>query len=141
VASKRIVKKSESNLDNSLNWRDWLQAYFPRAAYHPMPDGGRHANLWEWGEALTPNARPRPRVEVWPRESGKSSTCQLIAVRVGSSKVEVKVDGKATWRPRRHFLLYVSGTQKQANTHVQAIAAKFERLWHLTRLECEPAEN
>lgn len=71
-------------------------------------------------------------MEVWPRESGKSSTCQLIAVRVGSTVLpfEIKASGKTEIvnRPRRHFLLYVSGTQKQANTHVQAIAAKFEQM-------------
>lgn len=119
--------------DTSSSWRDWLTKYFPRAANRPMPDGGRHANLWEWGESLVPHVRPRPRVDVWPRESGKSTTCQLIAVRLGTSQVQdsiTKEDGtqQTITRPRRHFLLYVSGTQKQANSHVQAVATKLEQM-------------
>jgi hypothetical protein len=124
AAAKYAAQNSDANLDNSLNWRDWLAEYFPRAADAPMPDGGRHANLWEWGESLTPGVRPKPRVEVWPRESGKSTTCQLIAARIATTQVEHR--GKQ--RPRRHFLLYVSGAQKQANVHVQSIAGKLEQM-------------
>lgn len=91
----------------------WLQAEFPAAVSKPM--GERHRRLWAWFEALTPGVKPRHRVESWPRGGGKSSTAGLGVVRVGM-------------RQTRRFVLYVSGTQKQANKHVQGIRARFEAL-------------
>lgn len=105
-------QKASANLDN-LNWREWLQQYFPRTATHAP--SSRHVRLWEWFEALTPGTRPRPRVEVWPRGGAKSSTGELGTVRVGT-------------KLNRRFVLYVSGTQGQANKHVQAVAVKFEQI-------------
>jgi hypothetical protein len=91
----------------------WLRAHFPSATSRPM--GRRHVRLWDWFEALTPGVKPRHRVESWPRGGGKSSTAGLGVVRVGMKQT-------------RKFVLYVSGTQKQANKHVQAIRARFEVL-------------
>lgn len=117
------IRAAQLNLDN-LSWRQWLAKYFPRAAFAPMPDGGRHARLWEWFEALQPGVRTKPRAEFWPRGGGKSSTVELGVVRLGTRMVEH--DGQA--RPARQFVLYVSGTQDQANQHVEAIRQKFEDL-------------
>jgi hypothetical protein len=89
-----------------------------------MPDGGRHARLWDWFEALTPGVRPFPRVEVWPRGGAKSSTGELGVSYCGTRQIQH--NGEV--RPSRRFALYVSETQGQANKHVQAIAAKFESL-------------
>lgn len=89
-----------------------------------MPKDGRHARLWEWFEALTPDVRPRPRAEFWPRGGGKSTTVELGVVRLGTRQVEH--DGQS--RLARRFVLYVSGTQAQANNHVEAIRQKFENL-------------
>jgi len=112
---------AETNLDNS-DWRQWLATYFPRAAYHPMPEGGRHARLWEWMDALTPGVRPLPRGEYWPRGGAKSTVAELGCVFVGTKMVSH--DGET--RPARRFVLYVSGTQDQANQHVETIRQKFE---------------
>jgi hypothetical protein len=85
--------------------------------------------LWEWFENLDPGARPRPRVEVWPRGGAKSSTGELGVVRVGTREVLLQNKGEEPeLRPARRFVLYVSGTQGQANKHVQSIATKFENL-------------
>lgn len=89
-----------------------------------MPPEGRHARLWEWFEVLTPNIRPRPRAEFWPRGGAKSSTAELGAVRLGTRMVEFDSET----RPARRFVLYVSGTQDQANQHVETIRQKFEDL-------------
>ena len=70
---------------------------------------------WDWFDVLQSGNRPRPRVEVWPRGGGKSSTGELGCVRVG-----IKL--------ARRFVLYVCETQKQADGHVQAVSSLFEKL-------------
>lgn len=94
-----------------------------------MPEGGRHARLWNWFEALTPGVRPRPCAEFWPRGGAKSSTAELGATRLGTRMVGVKgANGVSEVRPARRFVLYVCGSQDQANKHVEAIRQKFEDL-------------
>lgn len=94
-------------------WQDWLRGRFPQVCNKPF--ALRHARLWDWFDALEPGTKPRARVEVWGRGGAKSSTGELGVVRVGA-------------RLRRRFCLYVSGTQDQADKHVQSIASLFERL-------------
>lgn len=96
-----------------LPWQDWLRRNFPHVTTAPF--GARHLRLWEWFEALTPGEKPRARVEIWPRGGAKSSTVELAVTRLG-----VKLS--------RRFVLYVSGTQEQADAHVQTIGSLFERL-------------
>lgn len=148
LASLSVSEKAELdrllfgvNLDN-LTWRQWLAKHFPRASSAPMPETGRHAQLWEWFEKLTPGTKPRPRVEVWPRGGGKSTSVELGVVRTGE-------------RLKRRFALYVSETQGQANKHVTAVATKFEvrgsgravgkygnsKGWKIDLLRCENGFN
>lgn len=76
----------------------------------------RHVRLWDWSDLLEPAGEPPPpRVEVWPRGGGKSSTAELAVVRVGA-------------KLSRRFVLYVCETQDQANLHVQAISTLFETM-------------
>jgi hypothetical protein len=56
-------------------------------------------------------------VEVWPRGGAKSSTIELSCAYLGASP-----------EPARHYVLYVSRTQSQANKHVQTIAGNLERV-------------
>jgi len=97
----------------------------------------RHVRLLEWFEVLAPGVKPRARVEVWPRGGAKSSTGELGVVRLGAREVEWQTeradeDGSVRRvvevRPPRRFVLYVSGTQNQANKHLAAIEIKFEQL-------------
>jgi hypothetical protein len=76
----------------------------------------RHERVWEWFAALTPGIAPRPLVECWGRGGGKSTTIEGGVAWLGSEP-----------EPRRHFVLYVSRTQAQANAHVQAIGTELER--------------
>lgn len=92
----------------------WCQHYF--AAYTAAANAPRHDRFWQWIEDLQPGIRPRPRVEVWPRGGGKSTTIELGCARLGSEP-----------SPRRHYVLYVCKTQAQADKHVTAIAAMLER--------------
>jgi predicted phage terminase large subunit-like protein len=96
-------------------WRDWLAQHFPH--YTTAPFGERHLRFWQWVTDLEPGVRPRPRVEVWPRGGAKSTTIELGCAYLGAAPA-----------PRRHYVLYVSETQAQANKHVQAIAAMLERV-------------
>lgn len=93
-------------------WREWLAAKFP--AYTSAPFAERHIRLWEWLASLTPGARVRPRVELWPRGGAKSSTAELGACYVGC-------------KGSRRFVLYVCKTQAQADKHLQSIAALLEQ--------------
>lgn len=98
-----------------LPWRAWTAAHFPR--HTDKPFAPRHVRFWEWLTTLERGVRPRPRVEVWPRGGGKSATIELACAYIGAQP-----------DPVRHYVLYVSETQTQANKHVQAIAANLERV-------------
>lgn len=93
-------------------WQPWLTAHFPsyvRAGFAP-----RHIALWEWLTAIDA-ARPRPFVAIWPRGGAKSTSVEL-----GCAWLQA--------RQARRFVLYVSGTQAQADGHVQSVATLLERL-------------
>ncbi len=92
-------------------WRAWLAHHFPVATSAPF--AARHVRLWEWFAALEPGKKPPAQVECWPRGGAKSSTAELGVTFAGVSG-------------RRRFALYVSGTQGQANKHVQAIGGRFD---------------
>jgi len=98
-----------------LPWREWLAQHF--AAYTTAPFAERHIRYWEWLTALHPGVRPSPRVDVWSRGSGKSTTIELGCAYLGAQR-----------EPIRHYVLYVSETQAQANKHVQAVARMLEKL-------------
>ena len=106
-------RKSKQVQRDGQTWREWIAENFPHVASQPFAE--RHVGLWEWADALTPGVRPRARVEVWPRGGAKSSTGELATAWVGT---------KLT----RRFVLIVSETQEQADKHVQAISALFERI-------------
>jgi hypothetical protein len=99
----------------AMPWRDWLAKHF--AAYTTSDYADRHIRFWEWVSALisNPTDRPLPRVEVWPRGGAKSTTVELGCAYLGAQP-----------HPARHFVLYVSETQAQANMHVQAISTMLE---------------
>lgn len=98
-----------------MDWREWLDRHF--ASYTTAPFADRHIRFWEWITSLERGVRPRPRVEAWPRGGAKSSTVELACAYLGSQP-----------DPVRHYVLYVSETQSQANKHVQSIAAMLERV-------------
>lgn len=111
IEFKRIsmrIKKQRGELP----WWEWLGRYFPRHTSKPFAP--RHIRYWEWLSALTPGIKPRPRVEVWPRGGGKSTTTEAGCVFAGAHTV-----------PLRKFVLYVCATQEQANKHVQSVSSMF----------------
>lgn len=103
--SRRIKQRR-----GEIGWREWLHRYFPRHTSAPFAE--RHIRYWEWLSSLQPGVKPPARVEVWPRGGGKSTTTEAGCAYVGSQP-----------EPQKRFVLYVSGTQEQADKHVSAVSS------------------
>ena len=95
------------------HWRTWLQTLFPR--YVSSAFAQRHEEFWDWVWSIERDQRPRPFVAVWPRAGAKSTSAELACVAVQQ-------------RGTRHYGLYVSETQDQADKHVASIAVPFEEI-------------
>lgn len=95
---------------HDVPWRAWVERI---GGLGPMAP--RHERLWDWFDALQAGQRPRAAIECWPRGGAKSSTVEMCTCRLVCTA-------------RRRFVLYVSGTQDQANLHVQAIAEHLEAM-------------
>lgn len=92
-------------------WERWLPTLFPR--HFPYPFGEHHAEFWGWVWAIRKGVRPRPFVAIWPRGGAKSTSAEAACVMLGA-------------RRARKYVLYVSGTQDQADDHVQNIGGMLE---------------
>lgn len=79
----------------------------------PIPTGDRHMRLWQWMAALAPDVKPAAFIANWPRGGAKSTMAELAAVACALTL-------------RRRFVLYVSGTQTQADMHLQTISSLLE---------------
>jgi predicted phage terminase large subunit-like protein len=96
-----------------LSYPEFLNAFFGHVASKELAE--RHHRLWRWFSALRKEKRPKPRIDPWPRGSGKSTTAELGCAFVGC-------------RLTRRFVLFVSATQDQADQRVTAVASLFETL-------------
>lgn len=91
------------------DWHAWMQRLFPDlAAFAP-----HHEWFWERIWHVEPGVKPSALVALWPRGGAKSSSAEMAAVALGA-------------RRKRRYGLYVSGTQEQAEEHLDAIAALLE---------------
>lgn len=91
------------------DWEHWLSATFPTYCRHPFAP--HHRQIWEWlWELRYQLAPPSSLVAVLARGGAKSTTAELGVVAVGR-------------RRSRKYVLYVSGTQDQADKHVATIAS------------------
>jgi hypothetical protein len=79
-----------------------------RAAFAPF-----HVELWEWVWNLTDTEKPSPLIAIWPREGGKSTSAELACVALGHKRV-------------KKYIIYISGTQAQANDHINNIGNALE---------------
>jgi len=103
------------------------EIYRPRRGEHPadtmarllpdtlIPMGDRHISVWDWAADFSAGTKPPPRVEIWPRGGAKSTMAELIA-----SYTALNLS--------RRFVLYVCGTQDQADLHIQSIAGFLEQI-------------
>ena len=92
-------------------WQDRVPLLFARYFWYKFSQP--HRELWNWADAIDGESKPRPLVAIWPRGRGKSTTAEAIVADLGVRKA-------------RHYALYVSGTQDQADKHVMTIAHMLE---------------
>ena len=99
-------------------WAHWLlnlfPSYFLDTSGRMIPFADFHAEFWRNIYDITPDVRPDPRLYIWSREFGKSTNAELGVVNIGAREV-------------RPYVLYVSGTQDQADDHVLNISALLEQ--------------
>ena len=98
-----IVSKERFNEETGQ-----LEPWMPRWGAH-------HVELWEWILTLRRGRTPDPSafLAVWARGGGKSNNAQMITAYVAGTGV-------------RGFVLYVSGTDKQAKDHARNIQGIIE---------------
>jgi hypothetical protein len=87
-------------------WREWTAGLFP--SYFSKGFAKRHEELWDWAWGIDLGASPPAFVAVWPRGGGKSVSAEHISIALGL-------------RNKRRYCLYVSGTEDQADKHVESM--------------------
>lgn len=98
---------------SKTEYEEWLAKWFPHVATYPLAE--HHHKAWEWASALKPGVRPLSFILVLSRGGAKSTTAELIVAYIGQ-------------KLSRRYVLYVSGTQDQADKHVGAIATLLGKL-------------
>jgi hypothetical protein len=104
-AARRVKSKAGAETVPD-RWDTWLRAIFPASVAAPFAD--RHADLWAWVWAVTPNQRPRPFYAAWPRGGAKSTNAELACIRIGAEGI-------------RRYAWYCCETQDQADQHLETI--------------------
>ena len=95
--------------DFDRTWQTWMDKLFPDLEHF----AAHHAWFWERVWDITPNVRPEPTIAIWGRGGAKSSSAEIATAALGAMG-------------RRKYALYVSGTQEQADKHLDAIGAILE---------------
>ena len=94
------------------DYERWLDRFFPEHVRSEMAE--HHHRIWRWIWALKLGVRPETSmVALLARGGGKSTTIELGCAALGA-------------RQRRRYILYVCGTQPQADDHVANIASLLE---------------
>lgn len=108
IARRRLeeIGQPEQSLVPS-EWLAWLPKYFP--AYTTYGFAPEHERFWNHVWAIEPGLRPHPFVAIWPRGWAKSTSLEMAVTALGA-------------REKKRYVLYVCGTQDQADDHVANIA-------------------
>ncbi len=107
----RRRKRAGITLSAPARWDDWLRVLFPK--HFTQPFAQRHADLWQWVEAIQPGIRPRPFCGFWSRGGAKSTNAEAAVVKIGAKKV-------------RKYGWYLSSTQDKADQHIDSISGMLE---------------
>jgi hypothetical protein len=102
-------------LEVDYSWWLWrlFPQYFTNEAGAVVPLAEHHHEAWDWFWSIDEHTRPTPLVFLLARGGGKSTTVELGCVSLGC-------------RRKRNYVLYVSGTQEQADDHVVSMAGMLE---------------
>lgn len=95
------------------SWRQWLARKFPKMELSPFAP--HHVDAWNWIDALTIGTKPLPLIICLARGGGKSTTVEL-----GTARVCDKLS--------RRYVLYLCGTQENADKHIRSIATLLESI-------------
>jgi len=109
------MRRRERRRDLPKDWEGWLTSLFPDQFTSEFAE--HHAEFCRWIWALEPGVRPDPLLFCLARKGGKSTLVETGCVAAGAP-----IEGE----PRRRYVLYVCGTQDQADDHVKTIAAHLE---------------
>lgn len=90
-------------------WETWLRALYPNTFAAPFAQ--HHKNFWEHTWSIKQGVRPRPFIFVLARGGGKSTSTEVLGPMLGALR-------------KRHYGLYISSTQDQANKHVADVEGK-----------------
>lgn len=93
------------------DWESLLRSLFP--AYVSAGFAPHHREFWDWVWSIRKGERVRPFVAIWPRGGAKSTSAEMATVVLGA-------------RQARTYVLYISGTQDQADKHVETIGSMLE---------------
>lgn len=106
IGTALVQEERPQRYDFEETWRGWMAAVFPEFTEFAE----HHADFWDWVWSIEPNVRPKPFVAIWPRGGAKSSSAELAVVALLARGIRI-------------YGLYISGTQEQAEKHLDAIAA------------------
>lgn len=118
------VELEEAAIRAAAEWHPetWLTRILPSyvgATGDETPDEAEalfaehHREFWAWLWGVGPGERPDAFIGVWGRGEAKSTSAEMGCVALGC-------------RRRRRYVLYVCGTQDQADDHVGNIASMLE---------------
>ena len=111
LASASCANASIKERWADVEWASWLFDYLPNYFYSDFAD--HHVEFWEAVERVPPSGMgqlpPDPTFAVFALGHGKSTNLEAACVRLMALK-------------KRWFILYVSGTQDQADGHLATIA-------------------
>lgn len=100
------------------DWRKWVPEMFPGYVSdddgHLIPFAPHHEEFWEKTWSIESGVRPAPGVYVWGRGQAKSTNVEMAAVSLGARRIV-------------RYVLYVCGTQDQADDHVANIGDMLEK--------------
>lgn len=89
----------------------WVRLLFPE--YLSADFAEHHSDFWRWVWSVERGKKVPAYFAIWPRGHAKSTSGELACVSLGA-------------RGKKRYLLYVCGTQEQADDHVANIAAMLE---------------
>jgi hypothetical protein len=106
----KLQSATEAISPIDLDWLHWIKILFPNHFSAESP--AHHDHLWNWLWAIQLGQPPEPGafIAIWPRGAGKSTNAEAACACFAA-------------RLTRRYGLYLSGTQSQADKHVQSVAA------------------
>ena len=105
------VRREKAKRYAEENPERWVRLLFPE--YLSADFAEHHRDFWRWVWSVERGKKVPAYFAIWPRGHAKSTSGELACVSLGA-------------RGKKRYVLYVCGTQEQADDHVANIAAMLE---------------